>query len=202
MCVNRSTIHYTLLHTIQEYEGQTFNRSNLSLVYMRSLKAGTKDSTSKALLSVTMSFRSLSSMTLVRIIVMLIMMKTHHTWKNAKCKFVLLTCPTAHCHSWHSGPGRLRRNWSQRTSRWTKEELLLLKPLRKKTIKRLMRHGKSGNISLSTNPMLYKSGCGIPWPHCRETHTHNSGPDCLHLLKVDCRLSLFHVNCCSLLEHL
>ena len=64
-------------------------RSNLSLVYMRSLKAGTKDSTSKALLSVTMSFRSLSSMTWVRIIVMMIMMKIHHTLKNAKCKFVI-----------------------------------------------------------------------------------------------------------------
>ena len=56
---------------------------------MRSLKAGTKDSTSKALLSVTMSFRSLSSMTWVRIIVMMIMMKIHHTLKNAKCKFVI-----------------------------------------------------------------------------------------------------------------
>ena len=56
---------------------------------MRSLKAGTKDSTSKALLSVTMSFRSLSRMTLVRIIVMMIMMKTHNTLENAKCKFVI-----------------------------------------------------------------------------------------------------------------
>ena len=56
---------------------------------MRSLKAGTKDSTSKALLSVTMSFRSLSSMTWVRIIVMMMMMKIHHTLKNAKSKFVI-----------------------------------------------------------------------------------------------------------------
>ena len=60
---------------------------------MRSLKAGTKDSTSKALLSVTMSFRSLSSMTFVRIEVMMIMMKTHHTLKNAKCKFVITYVP-------------------------------------------------------------------------------------------------------------
>ena len=128
---------------------------------MRSLKAGTKDSTSKALLSVTMSFRSLSSMTLVRIIVMMIMMKIHHTLKNAKCKIVItyLSNSSLPFLTFWSGSAttqliaaNISLNKGRTASLETFEE--------KKTIKRLMRHeniGKSGNIYLYQQIQCYTS---------------------------------------------